>query len=155
VEVVKGGTEALGLEVAVRLTDSSVLRGWILAGITGKLEPTLNKEAPFIEFVGADGRRTFIAKSQIATVEPIEPLKKPELNARGGGNVTCHDLLGLPANCTFDEARDNYHRLVKLYHPDLYSNSSLPPEITRYATEMFSQISAAYAEIRQKFNQVA
>jgi hypothetical protein len=31
----------------------------------------------------------------------------------------------------------------------------MPPEITRYATEMFSQISAAYAEIRQRFNKAA
>jgi hypothetical protein len=37
----------------------------------------------------------------------------------------------------------------------MYANGGLPPEITRYATEMFSQISAAYSEIRQRFNKAA
>ncbi len=149
-----GDTDRNKLEVAVRLMDSTVLRGWIIAGITGKLEPTLNKETPFIEFLTPDGRRSFIAKSQISMVEPVEPLKQPQLNVRNG-NVSCFDLLGLENNCTFDQARDAYHRLVKLYHPDLYATAKLPPEVIRYATEMFSQISAAYAEIRQKFNQAA
>ena len=151
----KGESEPLGLEVAIRLNDSTVLRGWVVAGITGKLDQTLNKEAPFIEFIYPDGRRSFIAKSQVSTVEPLEPLKKPQLNVRNTDSATCYELLRLNEGCSFDEARDSYHRLVKLYHPDLYSNYSLPPEITRYATEMFSQISAAYAEIRQRLNQAA
>jgi DnaJ-domain-containing protein 1 len=77
------------------------------------------------------------------------------LQPRKAGSATCYELLGVDENCDFDTARDAYHRLVKMYHPDMYANAGMPPEITRYATEMFSQISAAYAEIRQRFNKAA
>lgn len=151
----KGSSEPLTLEVAARLVDGTVMRGFVVAGITGQLEQTLNKDALFIEFIAQDGRRAFIAKSQLAAVEPVEALKKPQLQPRKAGSASCHELLGVDENCDFDTARDAYHRLVKMYHPDLYANAGMPPEITRYATEMFSQISAAYAEIRQRFNKAA
>ena len=151
----KGSSEPLTLEIAARLTDGSVMRGFIVAGITGQLEQTLNKDVPFIEFISHDGRRAFIAKAQLAAVEPVEPLRKPVLAGRKPGTATAFELLDLDESCSFDEARDAYHRLVKMYHPDLYANSKLPQEIIRYATEMFSQISTAYAEIKQRFNQAA
>ncbi|MEE4237897.1 MAG: J domain-containing protein [Anderseniella sp.] len=151
----KGSSEPVTLEIAARLVDGTVMRGFIVAGITGQLEPTLNKDAPFVEFVGHDGRRAFIAKSQLAAVEPVEPLRKPLLEARKPGTASCHELLGVAENCSFDEARDAYHRLVKLYHPDLYANAQLPKEVIRYATDMFSQVSSAWAEIKQRFNRAA
>jgi hypothetical protein len=151
----KGSSEEQTLEIAARLVDGSVVRGFIVAGITGKLEQTLNKDIPFVEFIGHDGRRAFIAKSQFASVESVEPLKKPQIQPRKASATTCFELLGLEEDCTFDDARDAYHRLVKMYHPDLYANSNLPPEVIRYATDMFAQISAAYTEIRQRFNAAA
>lgn len=151
----KGGSEPVTLEVAARLIDGTVMRGFIVAGITGQLEPTLNKDVPFVEFVSHDGRRAFISKSQLAAVEPVEALRKPVLEARKPGTASCHELLGVAENCSFDEARDAYHRLVKMYHPDLYANAHLPKEVIRYATDMFSQISTAWAEIKQRFNRAA
>lgn len=151
----KGSSEPLTLEIAARLVDGSVMRGFVVAGITGQLEQTLNKDVAFVEFIGHDGRRAFIAKSQLAAVEPVEPLRKPVLEARKAGTATCHELLGVAENCSLDEARDAYHRLVKLYHPDLYANAQLPKEIVRYATDMFSQISTAWGEIKQRFSQPA
>ena len=109
----------------------------------------------FVEFVSHDGRRAFISKSQLAAVEPVEALRKPVLEARKPGTATCHELLGVAETCSFDEARDAYHRLVKMYHPDLCANSHLPKEVIRYATDMFSQISTAWAEIKLRFNRAA
>jgi hypothetical protein len=114
---VKGSSEPLTLEVAARLVDGTVMRGFIVAGITGQLEQTLNKDSQFIEFIGPDGRRAFISKSQLAAVEPVEALKKPQLQPRKAGSATCYELLGVDENCDFDTARDAYHRLVKMYHP--------------------------------------
>ena len=151
----KGNSDEKTLEIAARLVDGSVVRGFIVTGITGKLEQTLNKDIAFVEFIGHDGRRAFIAKTQLASVESVEPLKKPQIQPRKAGSATCFELLGLEDDCSFDEARDAYHRLVKMYHPDLYVNSNLPPEVIRYATDMFAQISAAYTEIRQRFNAAA
>ncbi len=150
----RGSSEAQGLAVSIKLNDGSVLRGCLVAGITGKLEPTLNKDTPFVEFVSQSGTTSFISKSQIATVEPLEALKRPELIVPGGGS-TCYQLLKVPEDCSFDQAKASYHKLVKLYHPDHYSNAQLPPEVVRYATDMFSQISAAFAEIRERFNKAA
>lgn len=151
----KGSSEPLTLEIAARLVDGTAMRGFIIAGITGQLEQTLNKDVPFVEFISHDGRRAFIAKSQLAAVEPVEPLRKPSLGMRKQGTATCFEVLELEPTCTYDEARDAYHRLVKLYHPDLYANATLPKEVIRYATDMFSQISSAWAEIKQRFNQAA
>lgn len=151
----KGSSEPLTLEIAARLVYGSVMRGFVVAGITGQLEQTLNKDVAFVEFIGHDGRRAFIAKSQLAAVEPVEPLRKPVLNSRKPGSATCHELLGVDEGCSFDEARDAYHRLVKMYHPDLYANANLPQEVIRYATDMFSQISTAWGEIKQRFSRQA
>jgi hypothetical protein len=119
----KGSSEPLTLEVAARLVDGTVMRGFVVAGITGQLEQTLNKDALFIEFIGPGWPPCLHRKSQLAAVEPVEALKKPQLQPRKAGSATCHELLGVDENCDFDTARDAYHRLVKMYHPDLYANA--------------------------------
>ena len=53
----KGSSAPLTLEIAARLVDGSVMRGFVVAGITGQLEQTLNKDVAFVEFIGHDGRR--------------------------------------------------------------------------------------------------
>lgn len=146
----KGGySEPLTIDVSVKLVDGTLLRGSLVAGITGQLENTLNRDTPFIEFLGQDGRRVFLAKQQIASVEPLEPLRKPQLGGRKGAGASALEVLGLDEGCSFDEVKSVYHRIVKSYHPDLYAGAHFPPEIVRYATDMFTQASAAFAEIRQ------
>jgi hypothetical protein len=136
-------------EVSIRMLDGAVIRGSVNPGNSTSIEGILSKETPFLEFRSQDGQRKFIAKHQIAYVEPVEPLRKPVLISPNDPRYCdAFKLLGLDKNCTFDQAKQAYHAMAKLYHPDVYAGLKLPVEIERYVAEMFRQINTAFTEIR-------
>ena len=145
------------IEVSVRMLDGAVIRGSLLQGQSANsLEGVLSKETPFLEFVSKDGQRKFIAKHQIAYVEPVEPLIKPILASQKDSRYTdAFSMLGVQKNCTFDEAKLAYHQLAKQYHPDNYSGMTLPSEVERYVTDMFRQINTAFTEVRAELQNAA
>ena len=144
------------IDVSIRMLDGAVIRGAILQGHASSLEGVLSKDTPFLEFVSKDGQRKFIAKHQIAYVEPVEPLRKPVLVSPNDPRyVDCYGLLGLERGCNFDAAKEAYHRLAKQYHPDSYSGLALPSEVERYLTDMFRQINTAFTEVRSETQQRA
>ncbi|MEZ5790396.1 MAG: J domain-containing protein [Nitratireductor sp.] len=144
------------IDVSIRMLDGAVIRGAILQGHASSLEGVLSKETPFLEFVSRDGQRKFIAKHQIAYVEPVEPLRKPVLVSPSDPRyVDCYGILGLERGCSFDAAKEAYHRLAKQYHPDSYSGLALPAEVERYLTDMFRQINTAFTEVRSETQQRA
>lgn len=136
------------VEVSIRMLDQAVIRGSLGLGQSANIEAVIMKETPFLEFLSKDGQRKFIAKHQIAYVEPVEPLKKPVLAKPGGRFTDAFTMLGLAKTCTLAEAKAAYHGKAKLYHPDAYSGQTLPEEIERYVTEMFRQINTAFTEVR-------
>lgn len=136
------------VEVSIRMLDQAVIRGSLGLGQSANIEAIILKETPFLEFISKDGQRKFIAKHQIAYIEPVEPLKKPVLQKTDNRFIDAFTMLGLPKNCTLAEAKAAYHGKAKLYHPDSYSGQVLPEEVERYVTEMFRQINTAFTEIR-------
>lgn len=144
------------LEVSVRMLDGATIRGSISQGQATSLEGVLSKDTPFLEFISKDGQRKFIAKHQIAYVEPVEPLRKPVLaNLNDPRYTDAFTILGLDKNCTFTDAKIAFHNKAKQYHPDTYSGIDLPPEVARYVNDMFRQINTAFTELRAELNSAA
>ena len=141
------------LEVSIRTLDGAVIRGNLSQGQSGTLEGVLSKETPFLEFVSKDGQRKFLAKHQIAYVEPVEPLRKPVLASIKDPNFAdAYTILGLNKNCTFDDAKRAFHQMAKQYHPDNYAGIDLPVEVNRYINSMFRQINTAFTELRSELS---
>lgn len=144
------------IEVSVRMLDGAVIRGSLSKGQAPTLEGVLSKETPFLEFVSKDGQRKFLAKHQIAYVEPVEPLRKPVLTNMNDPRYTdAYTILGLQKGCTFTDAKIAFHNKAKQYHPDNYSGIELPVEVERYVNDMFRQINTAFTELRSELNKVA
>lgn len=144
------------IEVSVRMLDGAIIRGTLSAGQGATLEGILSREAPFLEFVSREGQRKFVAKHQIAYVEPVEPLRKPILaNINDSRYTDAYAILGLEKGCSFDEAKSAFHNKAKQYHPDNYAGQDLPDEVSRYINDMFRQINTAFTELRAELNKVA
>ena len=139
------------IEVSVRMLDGAIIRGSLSMGQSSGLEGVLSKDTAFIEFVSKDGQRKFLAKHQIAYVEPVEPLRKPVLaNLNDPRYTDAFTILGLDKNCSFEEAKAAFHLKAKQYHPDAYSGVDLPAEVQRYINDMFRQINTAFTELRSE-----
>lgn len=133
------------VDVIVRVADGTELQGKLVCGLSGSINSALNKEGAFIELHDKDNKVVFIAKLQIATVEPAKNAEQvlPKLKAAHlkSGNWT--QILGVGHNATAEEAKDAYHKLAKQYHPDKFALDT-PLEIKQYASEMLSRINVAY-----------
>jgi hypothetical protein len=152
-EVPVFGGSKIEIEVSLRLVDGSIARGTLNPGLVASLDSVLNKESPFLEFTSKEGQKRYIAKAQILSVEPVEPLKKPKLAATKDGRFTDgYELLGIQQGCSLDEARTAFHAKVKLYHPDKFSGIELPPEVASYMSEMFRQVNTAFTELRSELS---
>ena len=136
------------VEVSIRMLDQAVIRGSLGLGQSANIEAVILKDTPFLEFISKHGQRKFIAKHQIAYIEPVEPLKKPVLKRTDNRFIDAFAMLGLSKGCTPAEAKAAYHSKAKLYHPDSYSGQALPEEVERYITDMFRQINTAFTEVR-------
>jgi hypothetical protein len=142
------GGSSKTIEVSVRMLDGAMLRGTLNMGTNPTLEAILSKDTPFLEFASKDGQRKFLAKHQIAYVEPVEPLRKVVLEPRDSRFTNCYSVLGVRDGAGFDEAKAAYHALAKIYHPDKWQGVELPPEMAKYVNDMFKQINTALTEIR-------
>ncbi|MEM7662600.1 MAG: J domain-containing protein [Pseudomonadota bacterium] len=142
------------IDVSVRMLDGATLRGALLPGNNGTLESALSKGSPFLEFVSTNGQRNFLAKHQIAYVEPVEPLKKLVLTPKSSRFVDAFSLLGLERPCSLADAKAAYHAKARLYHPDVFAGQPLPDEVLRYVTDMFRQVNTAFTEVRSELESV-
>jgi len=138
------------IEVSVRTLDGATLRGVLVPGSNGTLESALSKGTPFLEFISKNGQRKFLAKHQIAYVEPVEPLKKLDLTPKSSRFIDAFALLGLERPCTLADAKAAYHAKARLYHPDVFAGQTLPEEVLRYVTDMFRQVNTAFTEVRSE-----
>lgn len=143
-------TNGTVLDVSIRMLDQAVIRGALIKGQNATIEAILSKDTPFLEFISKDGQRKFIAKHQIAYVEPIEPLRKPELPKPNGRFMDAFMMLGVPKDCSLEDAKTAYHARAKRYHPDAFSSTDLPTEIEQYIGDMFRQINTAFTEVRSE-----
>ncbi|NLY08062.1 MAG: co-chaperone DjlA [Spirochaetales bacterium] len=61
-----------------------------------------------------------------------------------------YDVLGVSPDASDDEIKKAYHKLSIEYHPDMVASKGLPEEFSKFATEKFKEINAAYQDIRKQ-----
>jgi DnaJ like chaperone protein len=59
-------------------------------------------------------------------------------------------VLGCDRNDSDEQIKSRYRKLVNDFHPDKIASKGLPEEFTRFATEKFQEIQAAYEDIQQE-----
>jgi len=62
--------------------------------------------------------------------------------------MSASELLGVSEECTPEEAKKQYYRLAKKYHPDRYINHNLP-ELKEKLTDIFDAMTKAYNSIKE------
>ncbi|MFM9846162.1 MAG: J domain-containing protein [Hyphomicrobiaceae bacterium] len=139
--------EPSAVPAEVTLLDGSVLKGKVLVPVGKVLADALNSSGPFLEFEPYGGDRRFVAKSQIASLKPVGVPKAGNLHVRGAETFDPHSILGVPQSADWEEIRQSYHKLAKLYHPDRYASASLPDEVGEYLANMVRRVNAAYAAL--------
>lgn len=73
-----------------------------------------------------------------------------EQTVRSGASSHAYDVLGLSPDASDEDIKKAYRKLSIEYHPDMVASKGLPEEFSRFATEKFKEISAAYQEIKKE-----
>jgi hypothetical protein len=77
---------------------------------------------------------------------PVSPPPPPRVeDPRIARRRKAYETLGVPHTASAEEIKANYRRLMKKYHPDVYSHSQ--PELKKFAEEKAKALNAAYAEL--------
>ena len=131
--------------VKITLSDGRELNGSVVVPSGRTLSEVLNTVSSFIEFEPAGAPRTFIAKSDVRSVFPLNVAPAPSLPP-----LLCDDVfdpfaaLGVTAEADKEEVHRAYILLAKIYHPDQYATIVLPAEVRDYLSSMARRINAAY-----------
>ncbi|MEM9278287.1 MAG: J domain-containing protein [Pseudomonadota bacterium] len=135
--------------VHVVLTNGRELHGLLVCGVSGTISSALGGADQFIELHDKSGNPVFVAKHQIATLEPLKQGGKamPSLQADALDQSRWHEVLGVSPTAAFDQVKTAYHALAKQYHPDLYPEH-MPDEMRFYAGEMLTRINKAYEQFQ-------
>ncbi len=134
--------------VELFLSDGRALVGHIILPATSDLVRIMNNDLKYIRFESLDGNPCLIAKSAILEVASRELPKAVQLDAGDDTNFDPYSVLGLPHDSTPQDVRAAYLKVTKIYHPDIYANIAMPPEVERYLNAVFSRANLAYTMIK-------
>jgi len=138
-------SSANNVDVRVILSDGNAVEGAIAGGVTTNLATVLNRPGNFLEIIQSNGSKKYISMAQVVSVEAAKSLEKPHSpSTRSANSETAYDILGLQHGCDTAALRSQYHKMVKLYHPDKYLSVDLPPEVAAYIRSTFEQLSRAH-----------
>jgi DnaJ-domain-containing protein 1 len=132
------------------LTDSTIMKGKMLQPRDKTMRDMLNDPANnFLEFECFQLGHMVLAKSQIRTMRKNEMPKVDQLETRERAleNSDPFAILGVPKTATRDTIRQAYLNLARRYHPDRFSGTELPGEVSEYLNSMARRINLAYAEL--------
>jgi hypothetical protein len=137
------------MPVEAVFVDGTVARGKLLVPTNKGIGDVLNSAGGFLEFEPYGGERSFIAKSQLASIKLLGVPRLPNLNARlrDLDGFDPHAVLGVSPGAGRDEIRQAYFALAKSYHPDRYAAAELPSEVIEYLFAMARRINAAHAAL--------
>ncbi len=144
--------EPVAMPVELDLTDGSTQKGKLKIASQHQLLDALNAPGAFLEFEPYGGATAYLAKSTIAAIRPLNVPRAAHLSPRGssqGDTFDPHQMLGISSESTWEETRAAYVRLSKIYHPDLFTTTALPPEVKSYLETMVRRINAAYGALDQ------
>jgi DnaJ-domain-containing protein 1 len=140
-------TDGVAIPVSIRMIDGAILIGTINCGLTGKLESLLAGDSAFIEFISKDGQHRFMARHQLASIEPIGYDGEPHLPTFPP-DISHYDVLGLTTDDSLEDAMAAFQRQLALYSPNRWSGDDIPFEFSRYAVEKTRQINLAFTSLR-------
>ena len=135
--------------VEVTLEDGDTVAGRVFFPGTRSLGDELNNPSGFVDFEAYDGDRFFLSKGSVRIVRPRQIPRADHL-ARAQSKSELFNpwtVLGVAETAGKDDIREAYHRLVKQYHPDRYSNLELPAEVKDYLNAMARRINTAYTTL--------
>lgn len=140
-------TDGVAVPASIRLNDGAMLIGAINCGASGRIEALLAGANDFIEYVSKEGQQRFIARHQIASIEPVGSVRAPVLPPVES-DVDPFEVIGVKRTAKVEEAMDAFKRLVHVYHPDRWSADDTPFEFRRYAVEKLRQLHSAFTVVR-------
>jgi len=140
--------EAALVPVEIVMADGEHLKGKLSVPAGRTLADTINGTGSFIELEPYGGDRRFIAKSQMTSIQLVGVPRASSLAARTRpSDFDPHAILGLAPGASWDEVRQAYVQMTKMYHPDRYANAILPPEVKDYLDTTVRRLNAAYAAL--------
>ena len=141
--------EMTALPVEAVFTDGTLVKGKLLVATGKGIGEALNGPGAFIEFEPYGGERSFVAKTQLASMRLVGVPRLPNLQARlrDLDGFDPYLVLGLAAGAGRDEIRQAFFSLAKVYHPDRYATAELPGEVREYLSAMARRINAAHAAL--------
>jgi DnaJ domain len=131
--------------VKITLSDGRAINGIVVVPQGRTLSEVLNSTSSFVEFEPAGAPRTFIAKSDVRSISPMNFAPAPSLPPQQSDDVlNPFAVLGVTAEADKEEVHRAYINLAKIYHPDQYAAASLPAEVSDYLSSMARRINIAY-----------
>lgn len=136
--------------VEITLDDGSVVTGRAALGPSRAVHKLLDGPDAFLYIDQFDGQGAFIPKVTIKVLKLVAPVRTqtvylPVIDATA---FDPYKVLGLVKGAEWSAVKQAFLRLSKLYHPDVYANTTLPPEVETYLDLRSKQINAAFALLR-------
>ena len=140
-------------QVALTLTDNSVVTVQMKMPLSNRLGEALNNADIFLDALTLTGQQQDIAKSSIRAVRSAAMPRSDQLDtesrAPGTASFDPYAVLKVDRGASSEEIRQAYHRMARLYHPDRIASYELPEEVKEYVRAMLVRINLAFEQIGQ------
>lgn len=143
---------AVTVAVEITLDDGTIVTGRAAIPKARAVHKLMDGADPFLYVEHFDGEAGFLPKSAIRSLKLVATPRPQPLAVRvsDAANFDPFRVLGLDRDASFDDIRAAYHRLSKLYHPDVYAGVALPSEVTSYLDARAKEINAAFRLLKSK-----
>ena len=138
------------VQVTITMSTGVQMRGNVFHSKTKTLQDELNKGEMFIEFEPMEGQKMFLARNVIAAVKEFNVPRADQMSRRAAtlDQFDPYEVLGLKKGANAAEVRNAYVSLAKVYHPDRFIRTELPPEVAEYLSAVATRINLAYSDLR-------
>jgi DnaJ-domain-containing protein 1 len=137
------------VQLLIIMADGSRIRGNILQPRDKTLREYFNLPEPYIDFDCFENGEVVLAKTSIVSLRrnALPNADQIDKKLRGIEKANPQQILGVGKSATRDEIHKAYLALARLYHPDRFALSNLPPEVAEYLDTMSLRINVAYSEL--------
>jgi hypothetical protein len=147
------------MPVTLTLIDGETLKGTVAVPRNGRLGDVLNGKDRFILFETNAGEPVYLSHNSIAAVQSNQKPKAQQLDKSLSqiDSVSPYKMLQVEKGVDKEALRAAYHRQIKHYHPDQFSNVKLPREVRSYLDTVVQRLNKAHQDIEEeidRFNQV-
>ncbi len=142
--------------IEIELVDGSVLSGKLLVSRDKTTREFFNVATDaFFDFDCAREGPIVLSKASVRKIR-LESAQKADdqskidqLAARRAEleKTDPYRLLGVPSSASSDELHKAYIAKARVYHPDRFADTGLPPEVFDYLNAMARRINVAYKDI--------